>query len=135
MKKNILFLIPILCTSLLSAQNNNYIGTYEKTIKANKGEVFKYELNINADSTFTFHFFRNIGQAISVDENSYGRGTWKVVKNILCFYTNKEKDIDEKYSLSFTNTTGRFDHKNKSLFRFYRSNISWLEKRTLTKID
>ena len=130
----ILFLfICVLFTTLLTAQTN-YIGTYESKIDGNKGERFTYTLVIKSDSTFTFHFFRNIGQSISVDENSYGKGTWKVVKNILHFYTDKESDLDEKYTLNFTNTTGRLDGKNKSLFRFYRSDISWLVRRTLQKV-
>jgi len=133
--KIVFLFITVLFTSFLTAQKKNYIGNYETIINGSQGEKFKYILTLKTDSTFTFHFFRNIGQAISVDENNYGRGTWKVVKNILYFYTHPENDLDEKYTLNFTNTTGRFDHKNKSLFRFYRSDISWLEKRTLTKID
>lgn len=132
--KTVLFITTFLFTSLLVAQEE-YIGTYESKIEASKGERLKYILTLSADSTFTFHFFRNIGQPLSVNENSYGKGTWKVVNDIVYFDTNKETDIDTKYILNFTNTTGRFDAKNKSVFRFYRSDIKWLERKTLTKVE
>ncbi len=43
-------------------------------------------------------------------------------------------EIDNKYSLNFTNTTGRFDTKNKTLFRFYKSNIPWIKRPTVSKL-
>lgn len=132
--KIVLLITTFLFTSLLTAQEH-YIGTYESKIEASKGERFKYILTLSADSTFTFHFFRNIGQPLSVNENSYGKGTWKVVNDIVYFDTHKENDIDIKYTLNFTNTTGRFDTKNKNVFRFYRSDVKWLERKTLTKVE
>lgn len=134
--KTIILFLPFLLISIVSkAQKNNYIGNYEKEIKAITGEIFQYKLEINADSTFTFHYFRNIGQPQSINENSYGKGTWKIIKNIIHFYTDAENDINTKYQLNFTNSKGRFDHKDKKLFRFYHSDIRWIEKLTILKID
>lgn len=134
MKKTFLF-IALMFITLTTAQNTNYIGHYEKKIKANDGFVLEYELNIKADNTFTFHSFRNIGQLNSVDENSYAKGTWKIIKNIIYFYMDKETELDEKHQLNFTNSRGRMDHKDKKLFRFYHSDIFWVDKLTLTKIE
>lgn len=133
--KNALLLIALVFTTLTTAQNTNYIGNYEKKTKADDKLLLEYELSIKADSTFTFHFFRNNGQFISVDENSYAKGTWKVIKNIIYFYTDKETELDEKHQLNFTNSSGRMDHKDKKLFRFYHSDIFWVDKLTLTKIE
>lgn len=131
------YILLLLCSFSFSifAQNDSYIGTYEKKINGIGGEIFIYKLEINADHTFTYHLFRNIGQSSNVDENYYGKGTWKQIKNVIYFHTNNETDIDEKYTLNFTNSTGRYDAKNKTLFRFYRSQIAWIKKSTLTKID
>ncbi len=71
----------------ISAQNKDYIGHYETKVKTKVGEIFDYKLILNSDNTFTYHFFRNIGQPQSIDENWYGKGTWKQVKNIIYFYT------------------------------------------------
>ncbi len=133
--KNYTSLLFLLLFSFISnAQNDNYIGVYEKKIKTQKNEVFEYELQILSDSTFTFHFFRNLGQSISKDENVYGKGTWKVIKNVIHFETNTN-DLDEKYTLNFTNSSGRFDGKNKNQFRFYHSEIPWIERLTLQRIE
>ncbi|WP_130733703.1 hypothetical protein [Flavobacterium sp. J27] len=133
MKNDTLLLFLLLFSFTLNAQNNNYVGIYEKKIKSVKNEVFEYELQILSDSTFTFHFFRNLGQSISKDENVYGKGTWKVIKNVIHFVTNAN-DLDEKHILNFTNSSGRFDGKNKNQFRFYHSEIPWIEKLTLQKV-
>lgn len=133
--KNIYLLLFQSISFCISAQNKDYVGNYKTKIKANGGEILEYELNLNADNTFIYHFYRNIGQPHSIDENQYGKGTWKKVKNIIYFYTNAATEIDNKYSLNFTNTTGRFDTKNKSLFRFYKSDIFWIVKSTLKKIN
>lgn len=133
--KNYTSLLLLLLFSFISnAQNDNYVGAYEKKIKTVKNEVLEYELHILSDSTFTFHFFRNLGQSISKDENVYGKGTWKVIKNVIHFVTNTN-DLDEKYTLNFTNSSGRLDTKNKNQFRFYHSEIPWIEKLTLQKVE
>lgn len=134
MKKYTYLLFLLLFSLISNAQNNNYVGAYEKKIKTVKNEVFEYELQILSDSTFTFHFFRNLGQSVSTDENVYGKGTWKVIKNVIHFVTNTN-DLDEKYTLNFTKSSGRFDTKNKTLFRFYHSEIPWIEKLTLEKVE
>ncbi|VXC09882.1 conserved exported hypothetical protein [Flavobacterium sp. 9AF] len=134
MKNYTLLLFLLLFSFISNAQNNNYVGIYEKKIKTPKNEVFEYKLQILSDSTFTFHFFRNLGQSISKDENVYGKGTWKVIKNVIHFVTNTNH-LNEKYTLNFTNSSGRFDSKNKNQFRFYHSEIPWIEKLTLQKVE
>lgn len=119
----------------ISGQNNEYIGHYETKVKTKVGEIFEYKLILNSDNTFTYHFFRNIGHPQSIDENWYGKGTWKVENNIVYFFTDRLTEIDKKYNLDFNNTTGRFDTKNKTLFRFYKSDIFWIVKSTLNKIN
>lgn len=67
------------------------------------------------------------------EENKYEKGSWKAEKeNVLYFITNKENDLDDKYTLVFTNTKARFitkylrDKSNKEVkthLHFYDSEI------------
>lgn len=95
----------------LKAQNNEYVGTYEYYFNNAKEDVIQYELQLNVDQTFTFHFYRNIVCSICKEENSYGKGTWKVENKIVYFTTNTT-DLDEKNTLNFTGTTARLIQKS-----------------------
>lgn len=133
MKKIFHFLIITFFTNLGFSQENNFIGIYKKEIHAKTGEVLKYTLELKSDQTFSFHFFRNIGQKISVDENLYSEGNWEIKNNII-YFTN-QNITPKPLQINFNETTGRLDHKDKNLFRFYRSNTFWLKGLTLKKIN
>lgn len=59
MKQLLLLLIAFINLGL-TAQNEEYVGTYINLWEFENGDVMKYELQINSDQTFTFHFYRNI---------------------------------------------------------------------------
>ncbi len=59
---------------------------------------------------------------------------------MLYSYTNKENDIDKKYTLNFTNTKARYITKSlrdtsekevKNHLRFYDSEIFWIKENKL----
>ena len=83
--KKILYLLITLCSASVIAQNEDYLGTYELYSKDVKGDVIQYELELNADQTFTFYFYRNIICSVCKEENSYGKGNWKIENKIIHF--------------------------------------------------
>jgi hypothetical protein len=139
--KKILFLLITLCSASVAAQNEDYIGTYEFYNKDVKGDVIKYELLLNADKTFTFHFYRNIICSVCKEENSYGKGNWKIENKILHF-TTKADDLDTKNTLNFSGTTARLIKKSPrdltdkivpTALQFYKSKIFWIENLKILK--
>ncbi len=103
-------------------------------METTKGDhTIKYNLELHSDSTFEFHSYDELLNDIPQERNSYGKGTWTVTKNIVHFHSTAEKDFDEKYTLDFNNSTAHFDYKNKTIFRFYKSKISWIERIELKK--
>jgi len=88
-----------------------------------------------------FHFYRHLGKA-NPEENYYGKGTWRADKNHISFYTDKENDIDDTYTLNFNNSKARIISKSprdkstriiKEAILFYRSKIPWVKRMKLTK--
>ncbi|RAR48640.1 hypothetical protein [Flavobacterium lacus] len=139
--KKILFLLITFISASVAAQNEDHIGTYEYYSKDVKGDVIKYELKLNTDQTFTFHFYRNIICSVCKEENSYGKGNWKIENKILHFSTN-EDDLDTKNTLNFAGTTARLIKKSPrdltdkivpTALQFYKSNIFWIENLKISK--
>lgn len=139
--KQLLLLLFVALNFSLIAQNKEYVGTYEYYIKDAKDDVIQYELQLNADQTFTFHFYRNIVCSICKEENSYGKGTWKV-ENKIVYFTTGTTDLDEKNTLNFTGTTARLIQKSPrdlsdkevpTALQFYKSKIFWIENLKILK--
>ena len=142
MKQLLLTFLFLTLSVSLSAQTKKYPGTYIATHDINSEGIIKYTLLLKPDGTFTFHNYRKISVK-NPEENSYGQGTWKVEKeNVLYFYTDTNSDIDDKYTLDFTNTKARYYTKSprnkttkivKTKLKFYESDISWVKGWTLYK--
>jgi len=142
MKQLLLFVITSLSLSL-NAQIEDYQGRYLFLNEQEKGDVMKYELQINSDQTFTFHFYRNIICSVCKEENKHGKGTWKV-ENKIIYFTTHLSDLDEKHTLDFTGTTARMIKKSPRdlsdkivpvAIQFYKSNIPWIEKWKLPLVE
>jgi len=141
--KHVFILILISFNLSLIAQSEKYAGTYKAIHNFNENGIIEYTLILNPDGTFTFHNYRKIS-AKNPEENQYGQGTWKVEKeNMLYFNTDKATDIDNKYTLDFTNTKARYVTKHprdksdkvvKNHLRFYDSEIPWVKGWKLFKI-
>ena len=122
-------------TSIVFSQETQFAGEYGYRSETKDSTVIEYTLSLKPDGTFTFHFYRNIDPS-QPKENSYGKGTWKADKKRVLFLVDKETDIDEKYTLDFTNTKARFikkvprgesGNKKETLFLFYDSEIPWVK--------
>lgn len=107
-------------------------GVYGKEPKLTDGNKIKWTLSINQDGTFLYHFFRDLAGELNPEENFYGKGTWEFDKNNIVLTTNKETDLDEIYTMDFTNSKARYTTKSprdtsnrmvKTSLRFYESDI------------
>ncbi len=134
MKK--LFLLLILTIGFsLSAQTENYAGTYILHLEGKEGNILDYKLQLNQDNTFMFVSFQKLLDTRGEhDKYNYGKGTWKVENKIIKFTTEKT-DLDEKHTLNFSGSTARLIKKSPrdtsekvvpTSLQFYKSEIFWI---------
>jgi len=134
----VIFTILILVSSLTSfSQTDKVIGDYKRVIESIENNIFEYELTLSQDGTFLFHYYSNIKQGIPPEVNEYGKGKWTLENNVISFFSDKQKDIDNKNTLDFTNSKARFIIKSprnktdeiiKTRIQFLKSEIFWMEK-------
>lgn len=102
----------------------------------------KWILSLKNDGTFLYHFLRDISGEANPEENFYGKGTWKAEKNLVFFYTDKETELDETYTVDFTNSKARYITKSprdksnkvvKTALRFYESDLFYIKGLQLFK--
>jgi hypothetical protein len=108
----------------------DYTGVYTKKITSNSGSVIDYKLDLSSDGTYKVSVFRNLGQNISVDENFYGNGNWKVVNKLIVFSC---EELSDPLYINMNGTTSRFDAKNKKALRFFKSKSLWFKNPMLEK--
>lgn len=142
MKKIFTFLILISNLTLFS-QTQEVLGNYKLTLETKDSSSFKYEVTLSQDGTFSFHYYSNIKQGIPPEVNKYGKGNWTINNNVISFFSDKQKDFDEKFTLDFTNTKARFVTKSprdksdkiiKTQLRFLDSEIFWMRRIDIDKI-
>jgi hypothetical protein len=135
MKTILTFLILISNLTLL-AQSDKVVGEYSNTITTVENQLFEYKLTLNQDGTFFFHYYSNLKQGNPPEINKYGKGKWTVENNVIAFFSDKQKDIDEKHTLDFTNSKARFVIKSprdktdqiiKTKLKFLNSDIFWIK--------
>lgn len=129
----LLFLITLSLT--LSAQTEEYSGTYNIHIEGKDKSIIDYNLLLNKDHTFMFVSFQKLIDIRGEhDKYYYGKGTWKVENKIIKF-TTEATDLDEKHTLNFTGSTARLIKKSPrdisdkvvpTALQFYKSEIPWL---------
>jgi hypothetical protein len=102
--------------------SQDYTGKYLKKINSVNGEIFEYSLNLNDDNSYSIKIYRNLNQKNSIDEFFVGNGKWKTENKKVLFFPDLS---NEKNEIDLSNTTARFDGKNKSALVFFNSNISW----------
>ena len=142
MKK--IFTILILISNLtLFSQTQEVVGNYKLTLETKDSSSFEYEVTLSQDGTFSFHYYSNIKQGIPPEVNKYGKGNWTINNNVISFFSDKQKDFDEKFTLDFTNTKARFITKSprdksdkiiKTQLRFLDSEIFWMRRIDIGKI-
>jgi len=140
----VIFMTLILVSSLTSfAQTDKVIGDYKLAIETTDNNAFEYQLTLSQDGTFSFHYYSKMKQGTPPEVNKYGKGKWTVVNDLISFFSDKQKDIDEKNTLDFTNSKARFITKSprdktdqiiKTRLQFLKSEIFWMERIELFKI-
>ena len=136
---SILFLLSI--TPLFS-QSDKVVGAYFRTSGTTGNHLIEYTLTLREDGTFLFHSYENHKRGIPWEKNKYGKGNWRMDGKVVSFFTDEQKDLDEKHSLNFSNSRARFitkplrdktDRVIKTRLQFFESEIPWIERLEILK--
>ncbi|MGG7036838.1 MAG: hypothetical protein ACI7YS_16845 [Flavobacterium sp.] len=135
MKQLLLFLVVTLNFSL-TAQTEDYKGTYAFYSEGKDGFILDYKLQLNPDKTFLFTSYRRIMDIRGQNEyHKKGKGTW-IVENKIIRFTTETSDLDENHTLNFSGTTARVIKKSPrdlsdkvvpTALQFYKSEIRTIE--------
>ena len=137
---SILFLVSNLT---LFAQADKVVGDYALKLGKEDSNIFEYNLTLNADGTFLFHYHSITLKGTPPEVNKYGKGKWTVENNVITFSSDKQKDLDEKYTLDFTNSKAMFVTKSprdqtdkivKERIKFFESGVTFMKTINLLKI-
>jgi hypothetical protein len=82
-----LIIIAVLLAFHLQVISQSGVYVIDNNDKRTDKTIIKWTLTLNEDGTFLYHFLRDLS-AISkanTEENFYGKGTWKAVKNLVFF--------------------------------------------------
>lgn len=128
----------------LFAQSNQFAGEYQRTFEDTQNKhLIEYKLTLNQDGTFLFHSYSKTNGGVPPEVNKYGKGKWTAKDNLITFSSNKQEDLDTKYTLDFNKSTARFVTKNprdksdkivKTRLTFLESGIFWMERIDVFKI-
>lgn len=133
----------LILTLTLSAQSNQFVGEYSRSLSEKEKHTIEYKLTLNPDGTFLFHSYSKIQGGNSTEDNKYGKGKWSAKDNLITFSANKKEDFDSKYTLDFNNSTARFIAKNprdksdkvvKTKLQFLESEIFWMKSIDVFKV-
>ncbi len=140
MKKK--FTIIFLISTLISfSQSDKISGEYFLNF-GDEEHLVERKLNLNTDGTFTFHNYSNVKAGIPQIVHKYGKGTWITDGKVISFYTDNKKDVDEKYTLDFSDSRARFitkpsrdktDRIIKTRLQFFESKIFWIKRMEIFK--
>jgi hypothetical protein len=140
----VIFTFLILVSSLTSfSQTVKVIGDYKRTVETKGHDAFEYQLKLSQDGTFSFHYYSKLIHGNPSEVNKYGKGKWTDENNVIMFFTEKGKDLDEKHTLDFSNSKARFITKSTrdktdrivaTKLIFLKSEIFWMEKMEMFKI-
>ncbi|MWB92833.1 hypothetical protein GON26_00490 [Flavobacterium sp. GA093] len=142
--KTLLTFFILISNLTLFAQENKVAGDYAFTPESKDGNRIEYKLTLNQDGTFECYYHKYIKEGIPPDTHHYGKGTWKIKDNLVSFFSDKQKDIDEKHTMNFTNSVARFVTKSprdksdkiiKIKLQFLESDIFWIKPIGLFKIE
>ena len=141
--KLILAILLFILNLTLSAQSNQVVGDYTRSLSEEGKHIIEYKLTLNQDGTFVFHSYTKMQGGTPPEVNKYGKGKWSAKDNMITFSSNKKEDFDEKYILDFNNSKARFVTKNprdktdqivKTRLIFLASEIPWMQRIDIFKI-
>ena len=117
-------------------------GTYISEFNGTNGSS-KRTLTLNSNGTFLFHTYEFHDRGIPQERNFYGKGSWTSENNVI-YFMSPQSDIDDKFTLDFSNTKAKFDSKSprdksnrdiKTSLRFYESKVFWFKGMMLLKSE
>lgn len=141
--KTIFTVLILISNWAVFSQTQDVAGSYQLTLETKEKGLFEYELVVHQDGTFFFHYHSNIEQGMPPESDKYGKGSWTVKNNVITLSSDRQKDLDEKHTLNFTNTKARFITKSprdktdrivKPHLKFLESEIFWIKGIDLFKI-
>ncbi len=141
--KSIFTILLLISNLILFSQIDKVVGDYKLTAGNGDSELFEYDLTLNQDGTFFFHYHSKIKRGNPPEINHYSKGKWTIENNVISFFSDKQKDFDEKYTLDFTNSKARFIIKSprdtsdqiiKTSIQFLISDIFWMAKIKMFKV-
>ena len=124
------------------AQVDSVIGDYTLVLPSDGTNVIEYSLTLSQDGTFTVHYYSAIKNRIPPESHLYGKGNWTIANNVVSFFSDQQKDLDEKHTIDFTATKARFIIKSprdtsdkviKTSLQFLASDIPWMGRVKLFK--
>jgi hypothetical protein len=136
-------ILILICNFTSFSQSKDVVGDYTLTLETAENQLFEYKLTLSQDGTFFFHYYSNIKQGVPPEVNKYGKGKWTVENKVISFFSDKQKDFNEKYTLDFTNSKARFVIKSprdkteqiiKTRLKFLNSEIFWMKGIDIFKI-
>ena len=125
--RNILTVIFMFIGLSLFSQSEKYFGNYENKTESEDGVVIEYELALNSDGTFLFHFYQD---QICYKDDDKAKGKWTVENGVIIFQVNKKVDINDTHKLDFNKTKAKVE---KGILKFYDCGVFWINKTELKK--
>lgn len=134
--KRIITLLLLISNLTLLSQSDPFVGDYYRSLGQEGNHFIEYTLTLHQDGTFIFHSYNNNPLGIPPEVHKYGKGKWTSKGKVITFFSDKQGDFDEKYTLDFTNTKARFVTKHprdtsgrmiKTKLQFFASEIPWIK--------
>ena len=135
MKNMLVILITVCCLFNLSGvKAQDFAGVYKTEFNTKNAEI-QYTLELTADGRFSFHQFEDHQCDSCEVKNKYAKGRWVADDLAIIFYTDRE-DLDEKFTLDFTNSGARYltksardrsDRVVRTRLQFFKSDIFYLK--------
>jgi hypothetical protein len=141
--KTLFTTLLLLLSFILFSQPDKVVGEYKLVLETKDNNRFEYQLQLSQDGTFSFQYYSKITQGIPPEKTMYGKGKWSVENNVISFFTEKEKDINDKHTLDFANSKARFIIKSprdktdrivNTKLIFLKSEIFWMERIEMLKV-
>ncbi|RZV67175.1 MAG: hypothetical protein EX254_03125 [Flavobacteriaceae bacterium] len=150
MKFILSFLLLTFSYTVLAQQAPEHIGKYTKKIETSEGVTFEYNLTLNHNGTFLFHYFDDKDAKYDVlnkngkGKNQYGKGTWISNGKVISLKAIESIDIDKTHTLNLNKSKGRYITKSprdksdrviEDAILIYDSGIPWVKRLKLIKTN
>jgi len=134
--------------TVFAQQAPEHIGKYTKKVVTTEDVTFEYNLTLNHNGTFLFHYYSNKDTKYDVlnrngkGKNEYGKGTWTSKGKVISLKVNETSDIDKTHTLNLNNSKGRYITKSprdksdrliEDAILIYESGIPWVKRLKLIK--